>query len=402
MTKFWLVFRYEYLRQVLRKRFLFALLSIPFFVVLTIGIGFLAVVLQSDRRPAGYVDLSGVLYNARPVPSKGDAWLPDTTFQVFSSAESANRALESGTIQGYFVLQADYMKSGAVQYFTKESPKDGTRRDFSAFLRYNLAAGLEPQISERMVQGPNLVVRSMEGSRSTGENDFLKILLPFIIGLVFVLVINISGSYLVQALSEEKENRTMEIMVTSVSPGQLMAGKVVGNLSVGLTQLVIWIAVGFLGLAFAGQNLDFAQGLSIDPQYIAISVLTLLPAFVLVAALMATAGATTTDSREAQQLAGYFTLPVVVPYWFLQVLMESPNSPASVGMSLFPLTAPVALPMRAAFTDVPVWQLTLSIGLIFVCAAGALWLAGRTFRLGMLRYGQRLSWKEIFGRGGVK
>jgi ABC-2 type transport system permease protein len=127
-----------------------------------------------------------------------------------------------------------------------------------------------------------------------------------------------------------------------------------------------------------------------------------LPAFVMVAGLMATAGATTTDSREAQQVAGYFTLPVVIPYWFIGVLMESPNSPLAIGMSLFPLTAPVALPMRAAFTEVPVWQLALAIGLVCASAAGAVWMAGRTFRLGMLRYGQRLSWKEIFNRGGVK
>jgi ABC-2 type transport system permease protein len=194
----------------------------------------------------------------------------------------------------------------------------------------------------------------------------------------------------------------MEIVVTSISPEQLMAGKVIGNLGVGITQLVIWILVGAVGLWFATNNFEFAAGLKVEPQFVFITIFTLIPAFIMVAALMAMAGATTTDSREAQQWAGMFTLPVVAPYWFLMSLIESPNSPVSVGLSLFPLTAPVALPIRAAVTELPGWQIALGIGLVVVCAAGAIWLAARAFRLGMLRYGQRLAWKEIFGRGAAK
>ncbi len=104
MKKFWLVFRYEYLRHVLRKRFLFALLSIPLFVLLTIGIGFLAVILQTDQRPAGYVDLSGRLANARPATQEQDALIPNTTFQAFDSAETARKALEFGCNPGLFCV----------------------------------------------------------------------------------------------------------------------------------------------------------------------------------------------------------------------------------------------------------------------------------------------------------
>lgn len=400
MKKFWLVFRYEYLRHVLRRRFIFALLSVPFFLLLTVGISLLAVYMQTDRRPAGVVDLSGALANARPVPGKGDALIPDTTFTAFNSPQQAEAALSEGTIQGFFVLSEDYLQSGSVQYFTVQSIKEATQSDFADFLRYNLAARLPEQVSERVVEGPNVVVRSLDGSRSSDENDFMSILLPVFIGIIFLLVINVSGSYLVQALVEEKENRTMEIMVTSVSSDQLMAGKVVGNLGVGLTQLAIWLLVGVVGLWVARVNFDFA--LKIDWQLVVISALTLLPAFVMVAALMATAGATTTDNREAQQVAGYFTLPVVLPYMLMANIMETPNSPISVGMSLFPLTAPIALPMRAAFTNIPTWQVVLSITLVFAGAFGAVWLAARAFRMGMLRYGKRLSWKEILSRGEVR
>jgi len=127
--------------------------------------------------------------------------------------------------------------------------------------------------------------------------------------------------------------------------------------------------------------------------------LAALPAaFVMVAALMAMVGATATETREAQQVAGLFTLPLFVPYWLITPLIESPNSPLAVGMSLFPMTAPVTLPARAAFTLVPAWQSALSLGLLYLAAFGSLWLAGRAFRLGMLQYGKRLKLAELFRR----
>jgi ABC-2 type transport system permease protein len=177
----------------------------------------------------------------------------------------------------------------------------------------------------------------------------------------------------------------------------MMAGKVVGNLAVGLTELIVWIGFGLIALAFMRANLgEAAKTLNLDAGYLWLCFFTLVPAFIMVAGLMATAGVTMSDTREAQQVAGLFTLPVVVPFWLLMPLMESPNSPLSVGLSLFPLTAPISMAVRAAFTDVPVWQIALCIGLLVVCAFGALWMAGRAFRMGMLRYGKRLTWREIF------
>jgi ABC-2 type transport system permease protein len=122
----------------------------------------------------------------------------------------------------------------------------------------------------------------------------------------------------------------------------------------------------------------------------------MLPAFVMVAALMTAVGATVTESREAQQVSGLFILPMVAPYWFIPVIMSHPNSPLSVALSIFPLTAPVTLPMRVFFTVVPAWQIILTIFVLVATALGALWLAGKVFRMGMLRYGKRLSLREMF------
>jgi ABC-2 type transport system permease protein len=232
------------------------------------------------------------------------------------------------------------------------------------------------------------------------SDQWLDIAIPIVAGLLFVVAINTSGGYLLQAVVEEKENRTMEILVTSVSPEQLMAGKIAGNLSVGLTQLLAWILMAFLAFMLVASFIPSIQNPQINRQFFWLVPLTLIPAFILVAAFMAALGATVTEAREAQPIVGLFTLPIVVPYWFITQIMMNPNGPLATGLSIFPLTAPVSLPLRSVFTVVPVWQIALSLLLLISCAAGAIWLAGRAFRLGMLRYGVRLSWKELFGRAG--
>jgi len=123
--------------------------------------------------------------------------------------------------------------------------------------------------------------------------------------------------------------------------------------------------------------------------------LTFLPAFIMIAALMTMVGATATEAREAQQIAGLFSLPIAIPFWFIAAIMENPNGPLAIGFSFFPFTAPMTLPLRSMLTNLPVWQIGLSVGLLFAAAAASIWLASRAFRLGMLRYGKKLTLAEI-------
>ena len=109
-------------------------------------------------------------------------------------------------------------------------------------------------------------------------------------------------------------------------------------------------------------------------------------------------GATATNVQEGQQIAGMFIMPLSLSYMFLAVIMENPNSPLSVAISLFPLTAPTIMPLRAAFTVVPTNQLILCVAILILCAGIAIWLAARAFEIGMLRYGKKLQIRELFTR----
>ena len=153
---------------------------------------------------------------------------------------------------------------------------------------------------------------------------------------------------------------------------------------------LVLLVIASLFVGFPGIN-------SITFGYIVLAVGIFVPAFVMLSALMVAVGATLTDAQEAQQVTSLFTLPLFIPFWFVFQLIGHPNGPVAVGLSLFPLTAPITLAIRAGFTTIPPWQIGLSLGFLIIGAGLAVWLAGRAFRLGMLRYGQRVPWREFLG-----
>jgi len=397
MSKIWLVIKHEYLKHVKKKRFILALLSLPFFILLMVAIGFLSAFFQFDDTPIGYVDYSTLLNDPIEYQAEPPMFLlkPMQIIQ-FQNIVQAKDALDQGDIQAYYVLDKDFTNTKIIQVTAKQALDANVNGEFLTFLRKNILKEYPEELSNRIMEGANFDVRSIEGDRSSSDQNIMDFILPFLVGFLFIMAINISGGYLLQAVVEEKENRTMEIMVTSLSPTQLMTAKVIGNLSVGLTQLVVWILFGLAGIALIFRMYPDLQLTQIDASYLLLIILVFLPAFVMVAAMMATLGATTTSAQEAQQIAGIFSLPMVIPFWFIQVLMEKPNSILSIFLSLFPFTAPISLPIRAAFSNIPIWQSVLTVSLLILFAIGSLWIAGRSFRMGMLRYGKKLSLKEIF------
>jgi len=399
MNNIWLVFKHEYSRHVLRKRFIIAVLSVPLMALVVIAASVLAARSGYDGRPAGYIDQSGLFANAQQLPVQDDAFMPAIQFRAYTDESVAQADLEKNDIQALFVIAPDYIQTGKVQMIALDSPGSQVQSDFEDFLVANLLTGKDPNVVERLTQGSNLKIKNIEGSREMSDNNFLAVLVPIIAGVLFMVSINTSGGYLLQAVVEEKENRTMEIMVTSISPAQLMAGKILGNLSVGLTQVVIWVLGGVAAINLLTRaNPELSLGGLITPSYFWLMIGTFIPSFIMVAALMAAIGATVTETREAQQVSGLFTLPIFLPLWFISVIMSHPNGALAKVLSFFPLTAPLTLPMRAVLTDIPAWEIIATISLLILTAVVAIWFASRAFRLGMLRYGKRLSWKELFGR----
>ena len=396
MNKTFEVARYEYTHHVARPRFWIALLSLPIGIVLVIFISVVISFTSMSKLPVGYVDEANLISQAFAGPQKPSLFEPVIPMLPFSSAEEARAAAERGDIQAYFIISKAYESTFQVKYYFNEPLTSTIRRQIQQFLTKNLLVGINVPNRARADAGSQYTLVSLDGTRSTAENEIAKIVVPLVVGLLFVIVVLSSGGYLLQAVVEEKENRTIEIMVTSTSPNELMAGKIIGNLSVGLTQILVWALLAAALILALGDRVPFLRDMHISWTNMGLSLLLLLPSFVFTAALMAMLGATVTDSQEAAQVTGLITFPIMIPYYFFSVLMMHPNGAFSRALSYFPLSAPVAMSVRMAFTQVPAWELALVIVMLMLFSVLTVWLAGKAFRMGMLQYSKRVRLSQIF------
>lgn len=396
MSKFWYVALYEYKRHVLRKRFIWALLSVPLVLLIGGGTGALVERMEDNRDPVGYVDLGGALAEPLPVPEGAGSSDP-VEIIAFSDETAARQALDAGDIQGYYLLSPEYPQSRQADLVYYQPPGDNAKVHFRAFLRVNLVTDLSPESAQLLLEDVDVVIQTPDGGREFSARNAINLILPALSGFVFMYLLTTTGGYLSGAVVEEKENRTMEILATSMSTNQFILGKIVGIIGIAFTQLIFWLAF-FAAAILAGANaleLDWLQISEIDVPALLPLLLVLVPAYFLYAALYLTVSSTVTESTESQQMSGIFAMPLAFSYWFGVVIVSNPNGPLSVLLSLFPLTAPTLMSLRMAFTVVPMEQVLASAGILTASAALAIWLAARAFDLGMLRYGQRLRFKEI-------
>lgn len=396
MQKLWLIARNEIRWLVGQRSFALSLVSVPIVLAIFLAIVTLITRLSHSSDPIGYVDRAGLLAESLPAGLADEE--PSGRFVALDSEEEAGRALERGDVQAYVVLEADYFQTAAIQLVTIEPPTPNARQEIQELIRLNLLRHLPAETARRAAIGDELVVRSVDGRYEYGSQPTLDQLLPVLAIMGFLVLYMLSANYYAQAVVIEKENRTMELMVTSVSPGQLVGGKALGILAVNLLQIGFWIGSTAVAVYLGGRLLDLPllQNPEIEGRTLAMLVIIFVPAYCLYAALMLLAGMTVAESQEAQQIGGMFSLVFMAPIWAALLLARNPGSPVVLFLSLFPPTAPGTLALRSVFAPLPIWQLLLSATLMSITAAAVLWLCVRAFRLGMLRYGKSLPWSELW------
>jgi ABC-2 type transport system permease protein len=403
MKHLWRVAWYEYQRNVFKKSFILLLLSVPAMIVFSIGLGIFLESLEDNPLPVGYVDHAGVFAAASTAPQNSSTWSTkyDDPVEIiaFASEEGAAIALNAGTIQVYYVLPPEYAKSRRVEQIYIEKPGENAERQFYDFMQLNLLSAQPTEIAHRAAAGTDVTVRSIDGSRMipSGGPTF-GLLAPLFITMAFLFMIMMSSGYTMSAIADEKENRTMEVLVTSISPTRLIAGKILGIVAIGLTLLFTWALVILIGIGVARQlGIGWFQDLSMDWSTILATIAIATPAYALAISLMTAIGAMVTTTQEGQSVSAIFFILHVVPFYISWSFINDPHGPLAVALSLMPFTALITISMRNLFTIVPAWQILVSMMVQIICTLGAFWLAGRSLRLGMLRYGQRLNWRSLFG-----
>jgi ABC-2 type transport system permease protein len=295
-----------------------------------------------------------------------------------------------------------------------------------AIFRTRLAAS---NISSKLVDSAKADVQLStvtieNGKEKTGSVEAAT-MIAFGVGILTYMLIFIYGNMVMMGVMEEKTNRIAEVIVSSMKPFQLMMGKILGIGSVGLVQFGIWIvltiALNLLLPLFMSSHLteqvanqvnnsgvDMAQakatGFSLLDRFLTgvpiAKVLICFPLFFLggylqYSSLFAAVGSTVNDSpQEAQQLTLPLTLPIIFSMVIMMKAVQAPNSGIAIFGSMFPLTSPIVMMARVPF-DIPTWQIVLSLVLLIASFIGTTWLAGKIYRVGILMYGKKTSWKEM-------
>lgn len=395
----WRIAREEFRRNVFRKSFILVLLSLPLMVGLNIGIVLLMNYLEKDIRPIGYVDHAGVMLVDVLPP---DVFEDPVQFLAYKTEDRAEKALIAEEIQAFYVLSSEYLSTREIKLIYVEEPASKATRQFYDLLRVNLLSDVEPEIQERVADGTEFLTRTPDGQRSfPSSGPTFQSVLHFFVGMALMMMLLMSAGFLLEGMIKERENRTLEVIVTSTSPGQLVTGKVLGILGVSFTQFLAWTLFG-LAAVWLGNNtfgLAWFQDVSLDWEPLLKVVAIGLPTFVMVSAILFALGCIMATGQEAQQISGMAIMFMMLPLLAIAKIATEPNGVLAVTLSMLPVFSLMTVTLREVFIVVPLWQIILSVGIQILFAIAAIWFAGRVFRMSLLRYGKRLSIREMLTRG---
>ncbi|MCA0458901.1 MAG: ABC transporter permease [Chloroflexi bacterium] len=394
MNKTLLVAQREYLFNLKRRSFLFAVFGVPVFTFVVWAVVFV-VMSDSDNTLGanmtyGYVDQSGIL--ADPV-TVSDA---PQSFEPYADETSARAALDEKIIGAYFLLPENYLRTGEVQSYSYDSLPQVLQDAFKSFLLANLSRGVETDFPVDRIQQPvTLTIHPLDSGRTLTEANLpALVFIPLIFSFVFLMSSNVTSGFLMGGIVEERSNRIMEILVTSITPTQLLMGKILGLGVLGLTQLVVWGGAGLI-LINVGQQFPFLNGISFPLDLMVVFVIFFLVSYFLLASLMAGIGAVVGSEQESRQFASLISLILVIPFFFLTTFINNPNSNLALALSFIPFTSPITILLRMGFGSVPFWQIAVSLLILLVTTLFVIWASARVFRWGLLLYGKRIGIRQL-------
>jgi len=400
MSKIWLIARHHFQKETRKKSFLFILLSMPFFLLFSIGLGILFESLANDRMNVGYVDPGAFLRQTTLDDADEDIQLI-----AFPDEEKARLALDGNEIKAYYLLPADYPESIEIDLVYRDESDGRATSLMRRLVKLNLLAGQSPEVADRLMFGADVTVFATDANREYPEGGpEAGLFLPIIVALVFGFLTMTTSGYMLQVMVEEKENRTMEIVISSVSPSQMMSGKIVGALGIAFVQLTVWACFFLIGLWVSRSVMDVAWLQEVKPVYLDLVKVAAvaLPAYLFMAAIMTLIGATLVDTQEAEQVGPLAFLVILIPLFLIVPIAANPNGALAVILTLVPVTSVLTVALRSIFIVVPTWQVLASCFISLVSAGIAVWLAGKAFRLSLLRYGQRIKLSELLSRQSSK
>lgn len=416
--KIWTIIKHEYLIRLRSKGFIIGTIAGPLGLLLFIGIvAFVTYISKYDTsRKIAICDKSGVV---------GKEIVRRDTSKYFYSTKSEEKLQEellAGKIDAYLFIPESILDSGKANVYSGGGGGlgfvQGLNRDLESVVRLKRLQreGVDDRIISLFYK--EVEVETNKLTKEGAEKDYAEIysIIGYVFGLAIYMMMFIYGAMVMRGVIEEKANRIVEVIASSAKPFEIMFGKVVGIGAVGLTQVLFWVLIGSLLLMSgesiyvlimgppelsAGMNPEAAAAASdfeipyISPWIAVGFVFYFLAGYFIYASLFAAVGSAVDQESDAQQLQAPVTIPIVIPMLFLPYIMSNPDSLLATILSLIPFFTPIIMTIRVVSTPVPIWQIALSVVLLFASFYGTLWVAARIYRVGILMYGKKPKFKDL-------
>lgn len=315
--------------------------------------------------------------------------------------QELNQEINTKQLDGYVVFRADVLETGQIAERAKNTSDFPLMSRIRSSLKQAIVeermqrAGISP---EKVAEVSKDITINFINERGERETPMAKWAISFAMGILLYISILVYGLYVMRGVIEEKQSRIIEVLLSSVKPFQLMLGKVTGIGLVSLTQVTIWVGSMFvISTIAAGQAIAFGnfQIPRIPLGLVAFMLIYLVLGYFLYSTLYAMIGAMVSSEEDGQQMQMPVTLLLVLPYIMSSFVLSKPDGTAAVILSLIPFFSPILMFMRITVQQPPWWQIALSIVLLIGAILGAVWVAAKIYRVGVLMYGKRPSLPEL-------
>jgi len=437
MTKIGIIIRREYSSRVMKKSFLLLTFLTPLLFVAMIMIPLWLSSIEDDTiKNIIVIDKTGIYHDALKSNETCTFLFSDAPLDNYKRTEN-----KKSDMTAVLYITADLSKQpDAVKIYSEKQVNVELKSYISGLLedyiqKQNLNAYNIPNLKEVVEKSKTkLDVKTIKWD-AEGKEKEASAELALIIGMISAFLIYIFimsyGSQVMSGVLQEKTSRIVEVIISSVKPFELMMGKIIGIALVGLTQFFLWIALtliisagvsSFMGGSFNPEALQTAQQINMPgmqtnvPQTetqamitdiytslngfdffktLVLFIIYFLGGYLLYASLFAAIGSAVDNETDTQQFSMPLTIPILFAIYAAIYSAQNPDGPLAFWCSLIPFTSPIVMMVRLPF-DVPAWEIALSVFILILSFIGTTWMAGKIYRTGILMYGKKVSWKELW------
>jgi len=407
MSKLRSVIRHEYLTIVRQPSFWIVMIALPLMIALIAVLVYFSnqasvdkiEELSKDLRNVALVDKSGLL-NEQVVEAS------ELTLSPAREVDQLRQQVQRGDKEALVVFPENLKESRAYTIYltSTDITKMGSVSSLADSLLKTslfLPLGSAEIIALAQNGAESTIVTYHEGRETAGVNEYA---IPALFVILFYIIFAFSVSYMLSSVSEEKENRSMEMVLTYVRSRTLILGKLLAVSLVALTQVAFFAlltAITLLVVHQAGVSMSMPFGVDLaklvfDPQAIFFGFAFLIVGFLMYAGFLTTTGSIAPSSKEANSFSAVFYIGAFVPFYFITLIVTDPTNPVVTFMSYFPLTSPVVSLILNMFSSLNLVQASSVLAVMTLFTAGSLWIAVRAFRLGALEFSQTISLATLF------